>query len=204
MKMRLSTLVTSLVLPVTMVFLNAACNDNSDLIPTGPTGWQITPDMYKAEDYTWVDVTSSKQLVGNWSGAKIIDKPAVTGVNPAFQLMVLLKLIHVDSTSTLYVFKEDQYFNQAVKTEDDWANLKGYLEGKSRGSKLNTNYPLISNLENNVFYGTAAATPGVRFEKQYTQAGIPSFVTALSVKISTDEKKLLLQYSDNIQFVLGK
>jgi hypothetical protein len=204
MNMRPRTILASIALLLAFFSILASCDNKSDPIPTNSPGWQTTSDMYNAADYTWVDISSSNQLVGNWSGAKIIDKPAVAGVYPAFQLMTIIKLIHVDSASTLYVFKEDQYFNQAVKTEADWTNVKGYLEGISTGSLLNTNYPLISDTGSNVFYGTASATPGVRFEKQYTQAGVPSFVTSLSMKVSSDGTKLLLKYSNDIQFVLGK
>jgi hypothetical protein len=196
----------SALIGVSSFFLFLNCQSTPE-IPSGLTpGWQHSSDMYEVKDYTWTDITSTGQLTGRWYGSKIIQKPAVANLNPAYALLVKLEMIHVDSSSRLYSITEDQYFTEAVSKGANWDNFKASLAGTKTGNNINATYPLPTDT-GAAFYGSAASTPGVIFRKDYwvdVPAFNPPFVKSLSMKISTDKTKLLLQYSDTIQFVIGK
>lgn len=163
--------------------------------------------MYEASDYHWNELTSPSQLVGIWYGSKIVAKAAVPNLCPAFDLLVRLKLVYVTASSNLFTIDEDQYYTDATSKGANWESLKSALAGTATGARINTAYPLLSDTDRTAFYGDAASTPGIRWEKEYwvQAAGMfPPFVSLLSVKVSDDGTKLLLQYSDDLQFVIGK
>lgn len=192
---------------VVSLFLLTSCDSNSFSPPGIDPGWQKSKDMYEVDDYTWVDLTSPDQLVGLWYGSKIINKPEIEGITRPYELLTEIKMIRVDNKTTLYVIEEKQYFKDAITKGTDWNTFMMYMAGQPTGTNINKNYPTISETGKNAFYGSAETMPAVRFSKEYWTEHpnlFPSFKKELSMKISEDGTKLKLQYSDEIQFVIGR
>ena len=201
---------------LTMAFFTN-CDDNSVTPPEFEnTGFQKGEDWYDAADYTWVDIQSSAQLQGNWSGTKILQKDSVWQVHPAYELAVTLQFKGVNS---LYVIEEKHWFvdavnqlNQGKKEEyrdTTWLDLRKKLSLSSTGSSIFPTYPDAFTLpsEDSFNWQRFLDIEMCLFSKDQRTLNpewLPDWVMEYSMKINDDGTKLLIQYSDHIQFVVGK
>lgn len=194
-----------------------SCDDHSVTPPEFEnTGFQKGEDWYDAADYTWVDIQSSDQLQGNWSGTKFLKKDSVWQVHPAYELAVTLQFKGVGN---IYVIEEEHWFVDAVnqlnkgKSEEyrdtTWLDLRQKLSLSPTGSSIFPAYPNTFTLpsEDSFNWQRFLDIEMCLFSKDQRtlyQELLPDWVAEYSMKINDDGTKLLIQYSEQTLFVVGK
>lgn len=194
------------------------CSVNSTTTTTttyGTIEYRDLPyDIYSYDDYYWNDVISEDQIEGVWHGSMVVDVMPENGFS-GYDMIVTLTFEESNIYDLYILTEEHDFYNAVVANGDDCESLIDYYYGLETGSLFNPYYDIDPSAGHNnnfemycyedIELGGYAVFEEVYVYNKNAEAAVGNYIIKPYILgISEDETKLLLQYSDDVNIVLGR